>query len=59
MFSIIIALKIALTLKMHKYFSVTPKRVNSILLESSVTVFHCKIDYGHDTVTENLILHVT
>ena len=44
---------------MHKYFSVTPTRVNSILLESSVSIVYCKIDYEHGTVTKNLILHVT
>ena len=54
-----LALKIVLTSKMHKYFSVTPKRVNSIFLEYSVSVVYCKIGCEHDTITENLILHVT
>ena len=49
----------ALPLKMHKYFSVTLKRANSILLESSVGVVYCNIGCEYDTITKNLILHIT
>lgn len=59
MFSFIDALKIALTLKMHKYFFVNPNRVNLILLKSSVTVVYCKVGYQLGTVVKNLIMHVT
>ena len=44
---------------MHKYFSVTPKRATLILLGSSVSVVYFKLGCKHDTITENLILHVT
>ena len=43
---------------MHKYFSVNPNKVNSILLEPSVTVVYCKIGCKLGTIVKNLSMHV-